>query len=36
MAKRLDTTSKRARACKALMDAVHAYRGKNEDFKPLW
>ena len=24
------------RAMLVLMDAVHAYRGKNEDFKPMW
>jgi protein phosphatase len=31
-----DAFREQCRAMLVLMDAVHAYRGKNEDFKPLW
>lgn len=31
-----DAFREQCRAMLVLMDAVHRYRGKNEDFKPLW
>jgi serine/threonine protein phosphatase PrpC len=31
-----DACREQCRAMLVLMDAVHRYRGKNEDFKPLW
>ncbi|MBI3823641.1 MAG: serine/threonine-protein phosphatase [Planctomycetes bacterium] len=31
-----DAFRQQCRAMLVLMEAVHAYRGKNEDFKPLW
>jgi protein phosphatase len=31
-----DAFREQCRAMLVLMEAVHAYRGKNEDFKPLW
>ena len=31
-----DAFREQCRSMLVLMDAVHRYRGKNEDFKPLW
>ena len=31
-----DAFREECRAMLVLMEAVHRYRGKNEDFKPLW